>query len=112
MSNAADDILSSLTGPSRRLAKTAMKLRRRSQGELRDEITSAVLGWINERDGNPGHLIEAAVACMGAAAICLGCLSPSARERAADSLAMSLLDHANKRAEEIRSGAFDSNRSQ
>jgi hypothetical protein len=51
--------------------------------------------------------INLAIACWGAATVFLGCLPPNSRETACAYLDGQLLDHANKRARELRSGAFD-----
>lgn len=79
-----------------------------SQGELRDELTTHVLAWLKKNGGTPEHLINAAVACMGVTAICLGCLPPDARDQVSNEICASLLDHANKRSGEIRRGELDS----
>lgn len=74
------------------------------QKALKEELVAACLRSLTAEQVN---LIEAAVACMGAAAVVLGCLPPEAREAAAVELDGKLLEHANKRAAEIRSGEFD-----
>jgi len=74
------------------------------QHRLRTELCKTVLLRLSDGDVTP---VEAVVACMGVAAVVLGTFPPKARERLALELDGKLLEHANQRAKEIRSGEFD-----
>lgn len=71
---------------------------------LRNKIANIARQSVERGDMD---LVNAAIACWGAATVFLGCLPPAARERACIELDGMLLEHANKRARELRSGAFD-----
>ena len=74
------------------------------QFTLRNELCAVLIkALMDERVTQ----IEAVVACMGAAAVVLGTCPPKMREQIALELDGKLLEHANQRAKEIRSGAFD-----
>ncbi len=74
------------------------------QTDLRQEMISSVLRAV---EADEVTLIEAAVACMGTAAVVLGTFPLEAREQLALALEGKLLEHANRRAREIRGGEFD-----
>ena len=74
------------------------------QNVLRNELCATLIAALTSRRVTQ---IEAVVACMGAAAVVLGTCKPELRERLAVELDGKLLEHANQRAKEIRSGAFD-----
>ena len=74
------------------------------QNELRDQMLSLCFDHI---DKDVRNAITAYVACIGAAAVCAAVLPPAARERLIIETEGSLLSHANKRAEEMRSGELD-----
>jgi hypothetical protein len=74
------------------------------QTELRNEMTAAVLRAL---ESGAVTTYEAAVACMGTTAIVLAAFNPATREAVALELEGKLLEHANKRASEMRSGALD-----
>ena len=71
---------------------------------LRNKLAEIARHAVESGDVN---LVEAAVACWGAATVFLGCLQPEAREAACIYLDGQLLERANKRARELRSGEFD-----
>ena len=74
------------------------------QNELRNQILALCLDHI---DKDVDNCITAFVACIGAAAVCAAVLPPKARETLIDEAEGTLLAHANKRAEEMRSGELD-----
>lgn len=74
------------------------------QNELRNELCAIALRYLQANDVT---IVEAAVACMGVAAVVLGCLPPAARETLALELDGKLLEHANHRAKQLRNGEFD-----
>jgi len=75
-----------------------------AQAELRDELLTVVLRYAG---ANRVTTIEAAIACMGACAVVIGAMHPNARAQVAESVTENLLDHANQRAKQIRSGELD-----
>lgn len=77
------------------------------QLQLRDQLCRLLMDYVGDADPPQPRMIEAIVASMGAAAVMMGCLEPAAREIVALEIDGKLLDHANKRAIEIRSGSFD-----
>jgi len=80
----------------------------KKQNDLRDELCRTLLRAIGDGDVT---LEQAAVACMGAAACVIGVFPAPIRERIALELDGKLLEHANQRAKEIRSGEFDQQQS-
>lgn len=78
-------------------------------GKVRDEVCMLVMERFKSEIGRDvvAGSIRAAVQCMGAAACFAGLLPMKAREEIATQFADAFLDHANKRAAEIRSGKFD-----
>ena len=74
------------------------------QNELRDRIVSLCFDYI---DKDITNCVSAFVACVGATAICAAVLPPAARETLIVEAEGSLLEHANKRAREMRSGELD-----
>jgi hypothetical protein len=74
------------------------------QNALRDALLAIV---IKELDRGRLTELEAATACMGAAATVLGVLPPAARAKAVEIMAAALPHHAEQRAADIRSGAVD-----
>ena len=78
------------------------------QIELRDDLLDHILPWAQSHPIGPTDAaIEAAMACMGAAAVIIGVMPEDSREVIAEMVTDNLLAHANHRAEEMRSGAFD-----
>lgn len=77
----------------------------KGQAEIRHQFLAILLPAM---ESGAVTIAEAAVACMGAAATCIGCYpTPQARERAAEMLTENLAKHAHKRHSEIISGLFD-----
>jgi hypothetical protein len=74
------------------------------QTALRNRLCEDALAALTRGDVG---IVEAVVACMGATATVLALLSPDSRERLVLELEGKLLEHANKRADDIRSGRFD-----
>lgn len=75
------------------------------QIEMRNELTAIAFKYLESEKIN---IVQAYIACIGAAAICAAILPDKSRERLIEATEGTLLAHANKRAQEIRSGAFDS----
>jgi len=76
------------------------------QNELRGQLLALCFDHIDKGDAFKSA-ITGFVACIGAAAVCAAVLPPAARERLIDEAEGTLLKHANKRAEEMRSGELD-----
>lgn len=76
-----------------------------TQNDLRADLCQAMLDAVTAPQGVT--LSEAAVAGMGAVAIVLGAMAPAERAIVAQRITDNLLQHADKRAAEIRSGAID-----
>lgn len=74
------------------------------QHNLRTELCKIVITHLHRNDVTA---IEAVAACMGAAAVVLGTQPQNVREALAVELDGKLLEHANHRAKQIRSGEFD-----
>lgn len=74
------------------------------QSALRNELCAIVLAALTAKRVTQ---VEAVVACMGIAAVVLGTLPQNCREALALEIDGKLLEHANRRAKEIRSGEFD-----
>lgn len=77
------------------------------QTQMRNEIIAVAFKYIDKDDLKSSDVVEAFVACMGAAAVCAAVLQPAARERLIEETEGKLLEHANKRAQEMRSGQLD-----
>jgi hypothetical protein len=74
------------------------------QQDLRNRIAALCFDFIDTDVLNTGHCF---VACMGAAAICAAVLPKPSRDKLVDAAVENLGAHADKRAEEMRSGALD-----
>lgn len=74
------------------------------QQDLRNALVGLCFDHIDADTLNTVHCF---VACMGAAAICAAVLPKEARDRLVDAAVENLGAHADKRAEEMRSGDFD-----
>lgn len=74
------------------------------QLELRDHLLAVTLPYIVDKRVT---LYEGAAAVMGACAVIIGAMHENARASAAMLVTEALLDHANKRAGEIRRGDLD-----
>lgn len=74
------------------------------QIELRNAIIALCHDYI---DKDLRNIIPAYVACIGAAAVCAAVLPPDARETLIAESEGAMLASANKRADEMRSGALD-----
>lgn len=74
------------------------------QQDLRNAIVALCFDHIDADLMNTAYCF---VACMGAAAVCAAVLPKPSRDRLVDAAVESLGAHADKRAQEMRSGAFD-----
>lgn len=74
------------------------------QIDLRNSIIALCFDHI---DADVLSSVSCFVACMGAAAICAAVLPKDSRAKLVDAAIENLEAHADKRAEEMRSGAFD-----
>lgn len=74
------------------------------QQDLRNAIVALCFDHIDTDILNTGHCF---VACMGAAAVCAAVLPKPSRDKLVDAAVENLGAHTDKRAEEMRSGAFD-----
>lgn len=74
------------------------------QNRVRNQVCELVFPFVESKQLS---YVEAATACFGATAVFLALLKPEARELLSRELEANLLDHANKRAADLRSGAFD-----
>lgn len=79
------------------------------QTALRNKIADLCLDHI---DRDTMNAVECFVACMGAAAVIAAVLPKPSRDKLIDAAVENLGRHADKRAEEIRSGEFDCQLSQ
>jgi hypothetical protein len=75
-----------------------------TQTDLRNALAEKLLDAITDKRVN---VVQAYVACIGAAAIVLAVLPEESREALVDATEGTILAHANKRAVEMRSGALD-----
>jgi hypothetical protein len=74
------------------------------QSALRTKLVGQCFDHIDRDVMNTVHCF---VACIGAAAICAAVLPKEHRDRLIDAAMETLGPHADKRAEEMRSGEFD-----
>ena len=74
------------------------------QQKLRDGILALCFDMI---DADTLNTVSCFVACMGAAAVCAAVLPKESRDKLVDAAVENLAMHADKRADEMRSGAFD-----
>lgn len=74
------------------------------QQALRNRIAVLCFDYI---DADVLNTASCFFACMGAAAICAAVVPKESRDKLVDAAVENLGAHADKRAEEMRSGAFD-----
>ena len=82
-------------------------LKRMTMDEQQD-LRNRILGLcFDQIDKDTVNTVSCFIACMGAAAVCAGVLPKESRAKLIDAALNNLEAHADKRAEEMRSGAFD-----